>query len=384
MTWRLGITASHSWFRKSADQVQHGKCHRHEERSNVISKKLSRRRFLAQSAALSGAAAALTGCSFEEKALLAHQDEGDEDESLLNQKPVKGLAMGKIKDVKISRVIIGSNLFGGGAHARNLKYVSELMFRYFTEEKILDTLQLCEANGINTNIGDPYMVNLYNKERGGKMQVIGQLDPGDYDWSDDKYTDGRISITKEDIRETVEEAAKEGCVGAFLLGCRGDRWVKVKRFDMLEEFVSCVKKNGMIAGIGGHDKSVPIECEKAGIDVDFYFKTIHPESYWGAIKEEDKRPFVVDSFGPYDTDCMWELYPQETIDFMKTVKKPWIGYKVLAAGAVHPEEAFRFAFENGTDFACVGMFDFQVRDNVKTAIEILAAKEVKNRARKWA
>ncbi len=349
-----------------------------------MSKKLSRRRFLAQSAALSGAAAALTGCSFEEKALLAHQDEEDNEESLLAEKPVKGLPMGRIGNVKISRVIIGSNLFAGGAHARNLQYVSDLMSRYFTEEKILDTLQLCEANGINTNVGGGDMVNLYNKQRGGKMQVIGQLDPGHYDWSDDKNTDGTISITKEDIRESVEAAAKEGCVGAFLLGCRGDRWVKVKRFDMLEEFVSCVKKNGMIAGIGGHDKRVPMECEKAGIDVDFYFKTIHPESYWGAIKEEDKRPFVVDSFGPYDNDCMWELYPQETIDFMKTVKKPWIGYKVLAAGAVQPKEAFQFAFENGMDFACVGMFDFQVRDNVRTAKKILAKDEVKNRTRAWA
>ena len=216
------------------------------------------------------------------------------------------------------------------------------------------------------------------------MQVIGQLDPGHHDWSDDKNTDSTISITKEDIRETVEAAAEEGCVGAFLLGCRGDRWVKIKRFDMLAEFVSCVKNNGMIAGIGGHDKRVPMECEKAGIDVDFYFKTIHPESYWGAIKEEDKRPFVVDSFGPYDNDCMWELYPQETIDFMKTVKKPWIGYKVFAAGAVQPEEAFQFVFENGTDFACVGMFDFQVRDNVRIAKKILAKDEVKNRARRWA
>lgn len=349
-----------------------------------MSKKLSRRRFLAQSAALSGAAAALTGCSFEEKALSAHQDEGDEEESLLAEEPVKGLPIGRIGDVKISRVIIGSNLFAGGAHARNLRYVSELMSRYFTEEKILDTLQLCEANGINTNIGNPYMVNMYNRKRGGKMQVIGQLDPSDYDWSDDKYTDGRISITKENIRDSVEAAAEQGCVGAFLLGCRGDRWVKLKRFDMLAEFVSCVKKNGMVAGIGGHDKRVPMECEKAGIDVDFYFKTIHPESYWGAIREEDKRPFVVGSFGQYDNDCMWELYPQETIDFMKTVKKPWIGYKVLAAGAVPPNEAFSFAFENGTDFVCVGMFDWQVRDNVKTAIEVLAAKKVKNRTRPWA
>jgi len=343
----------------------------------------NRRSFLKKSMIATGTAALL---SFEEKTLSKHQAMTAEAEpSKKNkEKPIKGLPKGKIADIEISRVIIGSNLFYGSAHARNLKYVSELMVRYFTEDKILETLQLCEENGINTNIGGNDIVNLYNKKRGGKMQVIGQLDPGHFDWSEDKRTDGKISITKEDIRKTVEHAARQGCVGAFLLGCRGDRWVKAKRFDMLEEFISSAKKTGMIAGIGGHDKRVPMECEKAGIDVDFYFKTIHPESYWGAIDEKDKKPFLVDSFGPDDKDCMWELYPEETINFMKTVKKPWIGYKVLAAGAIHPGEGFKFAFENGTDFVCAGMFDWQVRDNVKTAIEILTAKEVKNRPRKWA
>jgi hypothetical protein len=91
----------------------------------------------------------------------------------------------------------------------------------------------------------------------------------------------------------------------------------------------------------------------------------------------------VDSGADDDYDCMWELYPRDTIDFMKTVKKPWIGYKVLAAGAIKPPEGFRFAFENGTDFVCAGMFDWQVRDNVVTAMETLANDAVKNRARPW-
>jgi hypothetical protein len=296
---------------------------------------------------------------FEEKALLARLAEAAERSE--KEAPIKGLPKGKIGNVEISRVIVGSNLFGGGAHARNLQYVSDLMRRYFTDEKIMDTLQLCEENGINTNVGGIGVVNEYNRERGGKMQIIGQLDPEYYDWSDDRNPDGSVTTTKAEIRQCVEEAAEAGCVGSFLLGCRGDRWVKAKRFDLLNEFVSCVKKNGMVAGIGGHDKRVPPACEKAGIDVDFYFKTIHPESYWGAIPEEEKRPFVVDSFD-----------------------KPWIGYKVLAAGAVHPSEAFKFAFENGVDFVCPGMFDWQVRENVQIAKDALAADAAKNRARQWA
>lgn len=348
-----------------------------------MAKNLNRRNFLKKSVIATGAVAGLI--SFEEKLLLAHEAETAKKQSPIENKvePIQGLPKGKIGNYEISRVIIGSNLFFGGAHARNLQYVSELMGRYFTEDKVMDTLQLCEENGINTNIGAPEEVNKYNKERGGKIQSMAQLDPGYHNWSDDDRTDGKLSITKEDIRETVEEAAELGVIGAHLLGCRGDRWVKVKRFDMIDEFVSCCKKNGMLAGIGGHDKRVPVVCEKAGIDADYYFKTIHPESYWGALKEEEKEPFLVDSFKENDYDCMWEQWPEDTIKFMNDVKKPWIGFKVLAAGAVHPEEGFKYAFQSGADFVCAGMFDWQVRDNAGIAKEILTEEILKHRQRPW-
>jgi len=57
---------------------------------------------------------------------------------------------------------------------------------------------------------------------------------------------------------------------------------------------------------------------------------------------------------------------------MGTVKKPWIAFKVLAAGAFLPKDGFRFAFENGADFICVGMFDFQVVEDVNVASEVLS------------
>jgi hypothetical protein len=262
-------------------------------------------------------------------------------------------------------------------------YVSELMERYFTDDKILETLQLCEENGINTNIGGVEIVRRYNKERGGKMHSLAQLDPGNHDWSDDGRTDGKIKITKENIRETVEWAADQGCVGGHLLGCRGDRWVKIRRFDMLEEYVTQMRKNGLLAGIGAHDMRVPMECEKEGVECDYYFKTIHPDTYWGTLREEQKRPYLVDSFGPDDYDCMWEQWPEKSIKVMHNVETPWIGFKVLAAGAVHPKEGFRFAFENGADFICAGMFDWQVRDNAAIASEILSEKSVINRKRAW-
>jgi len=124
-----------------------------------MAENLNRRSFLKKTMIATGAASAL-GLSFEEKTLLEHQAMAAETEPSKKEKPIKGLPKGKIGDVEISRVIIGSNLFGGGAHARNLKYVSELTARYFTDEKIMETLQLCEENGINTNIGAVEDVNI--------------------------------------------------------------------------------------------------------------------------------------------------------------------------------------------------------------------------------
>ena len=62
---------------------------------------------------------------------------------------------GKIKNVEISRIIPGGNLVAGFAHARDLIYVSPLIKNYFTDEKVIETLWLYEACGINTVILGP-------------------------------------------------------------------------------------------------------------------------------------------------------------------------------------------------------------------------------------
>ncbi len=41
----------------------------------------------------------------------------------------------------------------------------------------------------------------------------------------------------------------------------------------------------------------------------------------------------------------------------------------------------QFAFQNGADFVCVGMFDWQVVDDVNTALNVLAG--ITNRERLW-
>ena len=71
----------------------------------------------------------------------------------------------------------------------------------------------------------------------------------------------------------------------------------------------------------------------------------------------------------------------DTIAFMNERDEPWIAFKVMAAGSIRPKEAFQYAFENGADFICAGMYDFQIVEDANIALDALA--NAQNRKRRW-
>jgi hypothetical protein len=187
-----------------------------------------------------------------------------------------------------------------------------------------------------------------------------------------------------DLKDSIDKAIDYGGTILYVRGVEGDIFVKNGQIDVLAKALDYIKSQGVPAGIGAHSIEVPIQCEKAGLNPDYYVKSLHSDNYWSAIPRKDRVEFsVIDpklANGLWK-DNMFDLFPEETVEFMGTVKKPWIAFKVLAAGAFHPKEGFRFAFENGADFINVGMFDFQVVEDVNVAIEVLSS--LKNRVRPW-
>jgi len=276
---------------------------------------------------------------------------------------------GMIGKARISRLLLGGNLISGCMHARDLKYVDGLFRAYATEPKMLETLRLAESLGINTvfETGASF-IEKYNRTMGGHMQFIPhiQVDP---------------NPDEAKLKDHIKKQVDTGAVALYVWGVSGDRLVRANAVHRLAQAVEFAKVHGLPVGVGGHSLLVPMECEKAGIPCDFYVKTLHRDDYFSATPKPLRKEFIWATGGEGWHDNMWCINPEETIAFMKTVTKPWIAFKVLAAGAYMPREGFDYAFRNGADFAAVGMLDFQLKADCEALREIV--RRHKERARPW-
>jgi len=333
--------------------------------------RMNRRSFLKRN--LLGAAGLGAAFGLEEKILLAALQEGGGSAAKPGPDAASRMPCGKIGEVNLSRLFLGGNLIGGWAHSRDLLYVSKLFKAYNTEAKIFETLELAEQSGINSILMDPRdwaPVRKYNRERKRNFQSVMVTLPG---------------TPEAAMGDHVKELVDNGASMVYLHGCVADPLVMNGRVEVIGRTVELIKQAGVPAGVGGHSLETVMACEKNRIAPDFYVKTFHSDRYWSATPREKReewcwyKGFKSDHDGYHDN--IFCLDPEKTAAFMETVKRPWIAFKTMAAGAIHPRVAFPDAFKNGADFIVAGMFDFQIEQDAALAIEAIRASE--RRKRPW-
>ena len=324
-----------------------------------MSEKMNRRDFvkstiLGASMATAAGMPALTGTAF-----------GNDQLPPLTKK--REIPTGTIAGMKVSRMMLGGNLLTHYSHSRDLRYVNNLAAHYNTPQKVHETMRIAEEHGINTVVihtapGVLEGLKQY-RERGGSIQCI----------------ICSIAPIKEDMAEYTESCQQ--CVDAgvdalYLWGCHSDAMFgetvnaggAPAQPELLKKAVNTMKSFGVPVGVAAHHIKVVEHCEREKIKNDFYLKTFHHRNYPSADLNHDSS---------------WCDDPEKHIEVFSKVEKPWIAYKVMAAGAIHPKDALNYTFSNGADFVVFGMFDYEIDEDTRLLNEVLAQDNVKNRPRKW-
>ncbi|MBN1999886.1 DoxX family protein [candidate division KSB1 bacterium] len=247
-----------------------------------------------------------------------------------------------IAGMEFSRIILGGNLIGGWAHARDLIYVSKLVKAYHHDEKVFETFYLAEKCGINAVLTNPLLcrvINDYWRRRIGHIKFISDCGGSD-------------------LIKMVKKSIDNGAAACYVQGGTADDLVNRGQFDLIATALDIIRQNGLPAGIGAHYLETVQQCVEKGLQPDFWMKTLHHKNYWSSESSSEH-------------DNIYCRKPKETVQYMQNIQQPWIAFKTLAAGAIQPADGFRYAFENGADFLCVGMYDFQIVEDCNIAMDIL-------------
>ncbi|HCE45284.1 MAG TPA: hypothetical protein DET40_17225 [Lentisphaeria bacterium] len=253
----------------------------------------------------------------------------------------------QIGKVKASRFILGTNQFSGFSHWSPQTDLE--MKRYYTVEKIKQTLREAESLGINTMIGraDNFVIRFLLEywDQGGRIQWFAQ-------------TCSELATHE----ASIGNAASGGAKACHIHGGVMDYLLAQDKADEIKPAIELIRKKGMLAGIAGHNHKV-FEWAEKNLDVDYYMCC-----YYNASRRDNRAGHVAgmeEIFDNEDRDTMTNL--------IQVLSKPVIHYKIMGAGRNDPKEAFQYAAKamRKNDAACVGVYTKDNPDMIRNGVDLL-------------
>jgi hypothetical protein len=304
----------------------------------------TRRDFLAQSAAVAGAAA------------LAGAVNAD-------TPPPNLLPTVKLGSHDVTRLILGGNPVYGYSHFNKL--FSQSMTAWHTPDRVVELLSRCEKAGINTWQNSFAERTLQDVDQVREAGVkFNWLLLGKPDW--DQHP------------EKIAEAAKRKPIGIAPHGALAEKLHRQNKLGTLTDILKRIRDAGVLVGMSAHNPAVIELAEEKGWDVDYYMCCLY---YLTRPRDEFQKILGPDL-------PLGEIYlptdPPKMFKVIRSVKKPCMAYKVFAAGRrvglpAEVRQCLETALSNikTTDAMIVGMyqqFGDQVGDNAALVREILGKK----------
>ncbi|MDI6828150.1 MAG: hypothetical protein QME62_06685 [Armatimonadota bacterium] len=251
-----------------------------------------------------------------------------------------------IKDIEVSRFILGTNPISGFSHQS--VEMDNRMIQWFTFDRIKALLREAEALGINTVIARTdqrvlrFMDEYWNE--GGKIQWFAQTCP----------SEGSPELC-------IDRAIRGGAKACHIHGGYMDHQFIKGELSHIPCLIEKIRSAGLLAGIAAHDPRV-IEWAEEALDVDYYMC-----SYYNSMRRHENPAHVHGSqewFLPEDRETMARL--------IQKLSKPAIHYKILAAGRNDPREAFNFAARamRPQDMVCVGIYNENKPNMLKEDVDL--------------
>jgi hypothetical protein len=263
---------------------------------------------------------------------------------------------------RISQLILGGNPFSGYSHQG--ESLSLEMKKYYTVSRIKETLREAEKLGINTLIArtDNHIIRMLLEywEEGGTIQWIAQT-----------------AAELETINRGEKRAVEGGAKACFIHGGQMDSLLEKNQIDMVTTAIAEIRNAGLLAGVAGHDPDVFKWIENT-LDVNFYMC-----SYYNPSKRSKQGEYVNKDnsiYSVYDRNAM--------VEQIKSLSKPVIHYKVLAAGRIDPKDAFTFVARHlrSNDAVCIGVYtkinSHMIEEDVQLLMQCLGTQRENIRKRK--